>query len=117
GGLLGIDGWRGPMYQTYDGYFTDMSKNAGNGQDFGSNGRHMLDKLRQEGYDIIIVRFYTGIGYCQNNAFLVRQVLNDLNNRILDETDGVENPGAALDPEAPGYPNSTKIKKAKHEPV
>ena len=117
GGLLALDGWRGPLYETYDGFFTDASKNAGGGQGFGSNGNSLLDKLRKEGYDIIIVRFYDGIGYLQSTAFLTTIVLKDINEKIVSESENVVNPGAALDPEAPGYPFSTKIKKAKHELV
>jgi hypothetical protein len=117
GSLLSLDGWRGPLYETYDGYFTDASKNASGGQAFGSNGNRFLDKLRQEGYDVIIVRFWDGIGYLQTSAFLATLVLKDINNKILTITSNVTNPGADLDPEAPGYPITTKIKAAKHELV
>lgn len=113
GGLLAIDGWRGPLYETYDGFFTDASKNVGGGQAFGSNGNRILGKLRKEGYDVVIVRFYDGIGYLQTTAFLTTIVLKDINEKILAEVDNVTNPGADLDPEALGYPFSTKIKKSK----
>jgi len=118
GPLLALDGWRGPLYQTYDGFFTDISKNSslyGGNQNFGSNGNRMLDKIRQEGYDIFIVRFHDGIGHLQASAYLTTLVIKDINKRILNEDEAVTNPGAALDPEAPGYPNTSVIKKAKHE--
>ena len=114
-----LDGWRGPLYETYNGFFTDFSKNANGGQSFGDNGARLLDKLRQEGYDVCIVRFRPGIGYLQTNAYLASLVLKEINYKILNDYYGynVEDAGAALDPEAPGYPNSTKKKKAKHELV
>jgi len=115
GGILALEGWRGPMYETYNGFFTDASKNANGAQAFGSNGNNLLDKIRNEGYDVIIVRFNDGIGYLQTTAFLGSIVLKDINAKIMAETDNVLNPGADLDPEAPGYPASTKIKRAKHE--
>ncbi|MBI2721094.1 MAG: T9SS type A sorting domain-containing protein [Bacteroidetes bacterium] len=117
-GAIGwMDGWRGPLYETYNGFFTDFSKNAGGGQAFGDNGARLIDKIRQEGYDVCIVRFKEGIGYLQTNAYLASLVLKEINYKIINEFDGIVDPGAALDPEAPGYPNSTKVKRAKHELV
>lgn len=114
-----LDGWRGPSYETMNGFFTDFSKNAAGGQAFGDNGARIIDKLRQEGYDVCIVRFKPGIGYLQTNAYLASLVLKGINFRILDDNYGYNmiDAGAALDPEANGYPNSTKIKRAKHELV
>lgn len=117
GAVLALDGWRGPLYETYNGFFTDASKNAGGGQNFGSNGNAILDKLRQEGYDVLIVRFHDGIGYLQTTAYLASLVIKDINYKIVNEVANITNPGAALDPEAPGYPNTTKVKRAKHELV
>ncbi len=113
-----LEGWRGPLYETYNGFFTDFSKNAP-GQSFGDNGARLLDKLRREGYDICIVRFKEGIGYLQTNAYLASLVIKEINYKILNDAYGynIIDAGAALDPEAPGYPNSTKIKRAKHELV
>ncbi|MCA0430495.1 MAG: T9SS type A sorting domain-containing protein [Bacteroidetes bacterium] len=111
------DGWRGPLYETYNGFFTDFSKNASGGQNFGDNGAKLLDKLTQEGYDVIIVRFHNGVGYIQTNAYLSSLVIKLVNSYILNDANNVIDAGAALDPEAPGYPNSTKIKRAKHELV
>lgn len=112
-----LDGWRGPLYETYNGFYTDFSKNAGGGQAFGDNGARLIDKIRQEGYDVCIVRFKDGIGYLQTNAYLASLVLKEINYKIVSEFDNITDPGAALDPEAPGYPNSTKVKRAKHELV
>jgi hypothetical protein len=117
GPVFAIEGWRGPLYETFNGFFTDASKNAANNQNFGDNGNRLLDKLRQEGYDVIIVRMVDGIGYLQNNAFIAAEVLKFINKKILTESDNVTNPGSAPDPEAPGYPNTTVLKKAKHELV
>lgn len=117
GSVFALDGWRGPLYETYDGFYTDLSKNGSyyNGnQSTGTNGNRFLDKLRQEGYDVLIVRFHDGIGYLQLNAYLITLFIKDLNYKILNHTD-VFNPGAALDPEAPGYPNTSVYKNAKHE--
>lgn len=115
GPIISLDGWRGPMYETYNGYYTDASKNAQGGNSFGDNGNKFLDKIRQEGYDVIIVRIVDGIGYLQNNAYIDAEVLKYVNKKILSEVDGVTNPGSAIDPEAPGYPNTNVLKKAKHE--
>lgn len=114
-----LDGWRGPSYETMNGFFTDFSKNAAGGQAFGDNGARILDKLRQEGYDVCIVRFKNGIGYLQTNAYLASLVLKEINFKILNDNYGYNmiDAGAALDPEANGYPNSSKIKRAKHELV
>ncbi len=117
GSLGWLDGWRGPLYETYNGFFTSFSKNASNSQSFGDNGARLIDKLRKEGYDVCIVRFREGIGYLQTNAYLASLVIKDINYKIMAELDNITDAGAALDPEAPGYPNSTKIKRAKHELV
>lgn len=120
GALLAIAGWRGPLYETYNGFYTDASKDGDGGSgshSFGDNGNKFFDKVRQEGYDVLIVRFHDGIGYLQNNAFLASLVLKEINDRMLSGADNVFNPGAAPDPEAPGYPNTTVLKKAKHELV
>lgn len=116
GAVMGeaLGGWRGPLYETYDGFFVDESKNANGGQSFGSNGANLLNRLRKEDYDVFIVRFDDGIGHLQRNAHLVTRVIDYINDKI--NTSGtVHNPGAALDPEALGYPNTNQRTKPKHE--
>ncbi len=115
GAALALDGWRGPLYETYNGFYTDASKDAAGGNSFGDNGNNILDKIRKEGYDVMIVRFYDGIGYLQTSAFIASVVLNNINDKILSEIDNVTNPGADLDPEYPPAIYGDVIKKAKHE--
>jgi hypothetical protein len=113
GPLLSLAGWRGPLYETYNGFFTSESKDASH--HFGNNGNEFLNKIKQEGYDILIVQFVPGIKYLQNNAFLCAKVINYVNDQM--KNNPVYNPGADLDPEDPQYPNSTSLKKAQHEIV
>lgn len=119
GKMLGIHGWRGIYYDLINGVFSEFSKNPQPNYTLGNinNGNNLITRLRNEGYDVLILRFRDGVGVVEHNAFLFTLAVKWINRRILSETDGVENPGADLDPEDPAYPNSTKIKKAKHELV
>jgi hypothetical protein len=117
GPVFALAGWRGSSYYAMNGFFTDFSKNAGHGQAFGDNGNRLLDKLRAEGYDVLIVRFRDGISLLQNNAYLATLVIKQINRDILSGVDNVYNQNPGLDVEAPGYPQTLTPKKAKHELV
>lgn len=74
-------GWRGTYYEAYNGGYnkrfspTEASQ-CGEGS---SNGALFLDRLRDEGYDIIILMFDNGIDYAQNNAQLIEALINIVN--------------------------------------
>ncbi len=47
-----------------------------------ANQENMVDNLRAEGYDFVIVNFYGGDDYIQRNAFLVKKVIQEINARM-----------------------------------
>jgi hypothetical protein len=61
-----------PLYDTYNG--VDMNSN--------NNGNNLLERLRQEGYDIILLDFYDGWDYIQSNAALFRKLILDINTEV-----------------------------------
>ena len=99
-------GWRGLLYETYDGTYNNFSfdppsddqKDGRVGED---NGNDWLKKMRREGYDVIIVKYDDGVGYVQNNAQVMIEVIKKVNQL---KTQGL-NPGASLNPLIQGYPN------------
>lgn len=73
--------WRGTWYETYNGlhnkYFSNGSDIVcGAGAD---NGNLYLDKIREEGYDVIILMNNIGMDHVENNASLLIQLIEDIN--------------------------------------
>lgn len=61
-----------PLFDTYNG--VDLNNN--------NNGNNLLVRLRQEGYDIIILDFYNGWDYIQANGSLLRKLIIDINQEV-----------------------------------
>jgi hypothetical protein len=82
--------WRGTYYETYNGNYLNAfrpetgigSIPAGfeNGDD---NDNHFLDRLRNEGFDIVIVRYNDGVDLIENNAHAFIEVVKTVNNELL----------------------------------
>jgi hypothetical protein len=70
--------WRGTIYETANGVFSkDFAGNNGtNGTD---NGTKFIEKLREEGYDIVLVQYDDGMSYIQNSAFVMIEVIKQIN--------------------------------------
>jgi hypothetical protein len=70
-------GWRGTYYETYNGVYNKrFSQSNTEGDD---NGAHILDRLRDEGYDIIIMMNDNGVDYIERTAELVEALINRIN--------------------------------------
>lgn len=69
--------WRGTYYDTYNGVFNKaFSPNDNDGND---NGNKMLDRLRDEGYDIVIFNNVNGTDFIQHNAALCEALITIVN--------------------------------------
>lgn len=108
GPIFVLAGWRGPLFETYNGSFTDFSSGSNK---FGNNGSNFMYKLLDEGYDIIICRFSDGIGYLQHNARVVAATIKEVNTRKRYAT----NPGASINPYDYGTTNT--LMRANHENI
>ncbi len=73
--------WRGLYYETYNGgYNLRFSPTEASQCDEGaSNGNMYLDRLRDEGYDVIILMYDNGTDYSINNAALVMELIEKIN--------------------------------------
>lgn len=74
-------GWRGTYYEAYNGAYNKRfspteAAQCGEGS---SNHTQLLDRLRDEGYDIIILMFDNGSDYAQNNAALIEELIKTVN--------------------------------------
>jgi hypothetical protein len=69
----------GMFYHHFNGvYGQQADKDAGqDGSD--NNGTNLLYRLRNEGYDIIILDFENGVDYVQNHAALIEQAIKNVN--------------------------------------
>ena len=65
--------FRGLLYETFNGGEGNLNLN---------NGAHILDKLREEGYDVIILDFFNGTDYLQNGAYLLIDLINKVNKEL-----------------------------------
>lgn len=79
-------GWRGTYYELYNGGWNhqiskDESTTNGEGCD---NGNKYLDRLREEGYDIVILMNTDGRDLIQNNAALLTKLIIRLNEHKMD---------------------------------
>ncbi len=63
-GILGQDG---------------ADQKGGAAEHYDNNGANLLFKLRNEGFDIVIIHFDNGVDYLENNAAVIRQVINYVN--------------------------------------
>ncbi|MBA3680035.1 MAG: T9SS type A sorting domain-containing protein [Bacteroidetes bacterium] len=61
-----------PLYDTYNG--VDHSNN--------NNGNNLLEKLRGEGYDIIILDYLNGVDYIERNAQLLTKLIKLINTQL-----------------------------------
>jgi hypothetical protein len=77
-GSIGMGGaWRGTLYETYNGvYNDDFSINETEGL---PNGAEFLNRLREEGYDIIIPQLNNGTDYVRKNAAFIRGMIYQIN--------------------------------------
>jgi hypothetical protein len=83
--------WRGTYYETYNGNYLGAFRPASgagsipsgfeNGDD---NDNHFLDRLRNEGYDIIIIRYNDGVDLIENNAHAFIEVVKTVNQELFD---------------------------------
>ena len=77
--------WRGTYYETYNGTYNanfSPSEYSAYGSSHGngaSNGTRYLDRLRDEGYDIIILMYDNGTDYAVNNAALFMELIEQIN--------------------------------------
>lgn len=72
--------WRGTYFETYNGVFNEnMSPNSPTGD---NNGTNLLQRLREEGYDIIILKYDHGTDYVQNNASLLIEMIKWTNQQL-----------------------------------
>lgn len=62
-----------PLYDSYNG--VDMNSN--------NNGNNLLERLRNEGYDIIILDYDNGTDYMQANAALLSNLMVIINNQVV----------------------------------
>lgn len=72
--------WRGTYYETYNGAY---NKEFTVGPEPGSrNGNNFFDKLREEGYDIVILQYEDGGSLIQNNAKLFTALIEKINQEL-----------------------------------
>lgn len=72
--------WRGTYYETYNGAFNEnMSPGTTTGD---NNGTNFLQRLREEGYDIIILMYHHGTDYAQNHASLMTTLIKKVNQEL-----------------------------------
>ena len=71
--------WRGTMYETYNGSILGAFDPGTGCPDGTSNDNRFLDRLRAEGYDVIILQYDNGMDFIENNAALLTQLIKDIN--------------------------------------
>jgi hypothetical protein len=81
--------WRGLDYESYNGNFNksfDISDWNACHYNYsyifkqgGSNGNQYLDRLRDEGYDVIILTYDNGVDFIENNAAILKQLIKQIN--------------------------------------
>lgn len=73
--------WRGLYYETYNGGYNKRFSptEAGQCNEGSDNGDRLLDRLRDEGYDIIILRYSNGTDYAIHNAALFMELVEQIN--------------------------------------
>jgi hypothetical protein len=78
-------GWRGTYYETFNGAFIKRVDPVAVSQcgEGASNGDKLLDRLRDEGYDVIIFMNDNGIDYMENNAALLMELIAIVNNEKM----------------------------------
>lgn len=73
-------GWRGPIYETYNGcynkYFSPTDPKNDN------NGSNYFRRLREEGYDVIIVTYDNPTDYIENNAAVLISLIKKINEQL-----------------------------------
>ena len=70
-------GFRGTWYETFNGFFSkDFSPGNTTGDD---NGTRYLDRLREEGYDIVIMMNSDGVDYIDKTASLLEVCIQAVN--------------------------------------
>ncbi len=77
--------WRGTYYETYNGGYNKRyspleAAQCGEGA---SNGDNYLDRLRDEGYDVIILMYDNGQDYIENNASLLIELIEWVNKQKM----------------------------------
>lgn len=73
-------GWRGPIYETYNGTYNNLfSPNDPKNED---NRTNYFEKLREEGYDIVIVTYNNPVDYIENNAAVMISLIKQMNNQL-----------------------------------
>ncbi|MCC6463571.1 MAG: hypothetical protein IT260_24085 [Saprospiraceae bacterium] len=81
--------WRGTFYETENGVYNKLfSPNNTEGDD---NGNRYLDRLRDEGYDVIICAYNNGVDFAQNNANIFKALINKINQEKLANNSYFEN--------------------------
>ncbi|MDI9310697.1 MAG: T9SS type A sorting domain-containing protein [Limnohabitans sp.] len=89
--------WRGTWYEAFNGsynkHFSPQEYQAyGNINHNGaSNGTRLLDRLRDEGYDIIILMYDDGTDYAINNAALFMELIEKVNQEKFSNNSYYEN--------------------------
>ncbi|MES2134448.1 MAG: T9SS type A sorting domain-containing protein [Bacteroidota bacterium] len=85
--------WRGTYYETYNGgYNKRFSPTEASQCGEGSwNGDRYLDRLRDEGYDVIILMYDNGTDYIQNNAALFEKLIIQVNTAKAANGSNIEN--------------------------
>ena len=73
-------GWRGTFYEAYNGNYNEYySKDEFSSYGKSDNGNKLLDKLRDEGYDIVILTYDDGKDFTINNAALFMELIQTVN--------------------------------------
>ncbi len=75
-------GWRGPIYETYNGTYNKFFSTGGGETANTDNGTKYFEKLREEGYDIIIVTYDNPVDYLENNAAVLISLIKQMNRQL-----------------------------------
>ncbi len=76
--------WRGTFYETYNGVYNKrFAKNDYDKYGATDNGNELLDRVRDEGYDVIILMYDKGDDATINNAALYMQLVNEINEKKI----------------------------------
>jgi hypothetical protein len=78
-GSKNINKPKADLYQAFNGTFGTDYADYGAQESSENNGSNILYKLRNEGYDVILVDFSIGIDYIQNAAALISEVIKKVN--------------------------------------
>jgi len=69
----------GMFYHHFNGVFGQQADTNQNQSADDNNGTNLLYRLRNEGYDIIILDFENGVDYIQNHAALIERAIKNVN--------------------------------------